>query len=112
MDPPLTACLRVGRAAAPPIATELYDHRGADPFDFDKDGEERSVAANPANAPVLANLTAQLRRQYTWDAAWLRSSRASLIRGELLDDVQKGAYPYNGVLPVPPLEADAFRDEL
>jgi len=85
----------------PPIAVELYDHRGENMSDFDS-FELANVAADEAHAPTLAAMQARLRAQYNWPAAWLAQSRQGFLRGQLNMDLRQGWFPHSGQAMPPP----------
>ena len=101
---PFNTSLFIANFSVPPIAIELYDHRNATiVFDFDNDGEVENVASDPQYASIIAELSAQLQRQYTWPLAWLIPARQAMLKGQLSQDAMDGFYPYSsGNLPVPP----------
>ena len=51
-------------------------------LDFDADGEHENVAADPENAQTIADLTTQLKAQYSYDRSWLVQRMAHMARGQ------------------------------
>lgn len=76
---------------ATPIAVELYDHRDAQVvLDFDRDGEHENVASDPENAQIIADLSAQLKAQYSYDRSWLVQRMAQMARGQGQQAIRNG----------------------
>lgn len=43
---------------------------------------QENVASDPANAPIIAELKAQLKAQYSYDRTWLVQRMAAMARGQ------------------------------
>ncbi len=91
MEQPFNNTVFVAEWQATPIAVELYDHRESQVvLDFDEDGEHENVAADPKNAQTIADLTMQLKAQYSYDRSWLVQRMAQMARGQGQQAIRDG----------------------